>query len=307
MTATRRSRRSRSKRLSDSTRSALVTARTRATTLVVDEIQLPRNISDAELLRRYADSPSPELRDALIERHMPLARSLARRYHSGREPLDDLLQVAAYGLVKAINGFDADRGSPFAAYASPTILGELRRHFRDNVWSLRLPRNLQEACMRIEAATARLSERLGHPPTVEELANELEISVEDVLDGLEAAAARRTASLDAPRSVSGDAGASTVIETLGTIEPGYGKVEDLLASRAVELDPRERRALVLKFNEGMTQSDVGKLLGVSQMQVSRIIRKALWRLLESVRDDGASLAVPRSATRSRTAEAELAA
>ena len=306
MTAMRRSRRSRSKRLSDSTRSALVTEQTRATTRVVEEIKLFRNISDAELLRRYTDSPTPELREALIERQMPLARSLARRYASAREPLDDLLQVAACGLVKAIDGFDADRGSPFAAYARPTILGELRRHFRDNVWNLRLPRKLQEVCMGIEAATTRLSERLGRPPTVEELANELEISVEDVLDGLEAAEARRTASLDAPRSVSDEAGASTVIETLGTIELGYGKVEDMLASRAVELDPRERRALALKFNEGMTQGDIGKLLGVSQMQVSRIIRQALWRLLESVRDDGAPLAVPRSATRSRPADAQPA-
>ncbi len=237
---------------------------------------------------------------------MPLARSLARRYESAREPFDDLLQVAAYGLVKAIDGFDADRGTAFAAYAHPTILGELRRHFRDNVWNLRLPRNLQEVCMRIEAEKARLSEELGRPPTIEELAYGLEISVEEVLDGLEAAEARRTASLDAPRSVSDEAGASTVIETLGTIELGYGKVEDMLASRAVELDPHERRALALNFNEGMTQGDIGKLLGVSQMQVSRIIRKALWRLLESVRDDGASLAVPRSATRSRPADAQPA-
>src|ERR1044072_2761033 len=153
---------------------------------------------DADLLERFAASPTPQLQRELVERFLPFAPSRALRSPRGAEPLDDLIQVAAFGLVKAINGFDPEVGRPFAAYATPTIRGERRRHFRDNVWNLRLPRGLQELCMRLEAATQTLSKHNGRPPTPAELADHLEISVEDVLEGLEAATARRTGSIDAP-------------------------------------------------------------------------------------------------------------
>jgi RNA polymerase sigma-B factor len=170
--------------------------------------------NDAELLRRYAQSPTPDLQRVLVDRLMPFARSLALRYNRGSEPLDDLVQVATFGLIKALNGFDPSLGKPFAAYATPTILGELRRHFRDNVWNLRLPRGLQELCMRIDAATQALTKRNGRLPTPTELAEHLEVSVEEVLDGLEAASARNTKSIDAPVAAD-DAAELSIVDTIG--------------------------------------------------------------------------------------------
>jgi RNA polymerase sigma-B factor len=237
---------------------------------------------DAELLERYARSPSPQLQRELVERLMPFARSLALRYHRGSEPLDDLVQVAAFGLVKAINGFDPELGRPFAAYATPTILGELRRHFRDNVWNLRLPRGLQELCMRIEAATQTISKQNGRPPTPAELADHLEVSVEDVLEGLEAATARRTGSIDAPIGTA-DGTEMTVADTLGTEELGYDAVEAQLAGGTADLDEREVYVLRMRLGRHMTQAEIGDKLGVSQMQVSRISRQAVWKLLNAVR------------------------
>ncbi len=153
---------------------------------------VPRSESEEELLRRYAATRSPVVREELIRRFMPLARSLAMRYRRQTESLDDLVQVAGLGLVKAVDGFDPARERPFAAYAVPTILGELRRHFRDHVWNVRLPRALQERTMKLDSATAALTDELGRFPTPKELAEQLEISVEDVLEGLEADHARRT-------------------------------------------------------------------------------------------------------------------
>ena len=251
--------------------------------------------TEAELLAEYARNPAPELQRELVERFMPFARSLALRYHRGGEPLDDLVQVAAFGLVKAINGFDPERGRPFASYATPTILGELRRHFRDNVWNLRLPRGLQELCMRIEAATQTLSKRNGRTPTPAELADHLEASVEDVLEGLEAATARRTGSIDAPIG-NADAPELTVGETLGTEELGYDAVEAQLSGETADLDDREVAVLRMRLGEQLTQAEIGERLGVSQMQVSRISRQAVWKLLSAVRGrEGAPGPVPPAA------------
>ena len=158
-----------------------------------------------------------------MRRYMPLAKSLALRYRRRTESLDDLVQVASLGLVKSINGFDPSLGFPFPAYAVPTILGELRRHFRDHVWNLRLPRGLQELTMKIDRAADGLAEELGRHPTPTEIAERLDVTVEDVLEGIEAAHARSTQSLDAPSTE--DEGSVTLVETLGGTEAGYDRVE----------------------------------------------------------------------------------
>jgi RNA polymerase sigma-B factor len=252
--------------------------------------------SDEALLRRYAADPSPALRDEVIHRFMPLARSLAMRYRRQTESLDDLIQVAGLGLVKAVDGFDPARGKPFAAYAVPTILGELRRHFRDHVWTVRLPRGLQELTMSVDAATTQLTEELGRLPTAAELSERLEVSVEQVLEAIEASHARRTLSLDAPRRTDGD-DPGPAIETLPASEPGYDRVEAELASETAGLEPREWEVLRMRFNDELTQSEIAERLGVSQMQISRISRRALWKLLAAVRGEDEADGPPPSAKR----------
>src|SRR5688572_1230079 len=168
--------------------------------------------SDGKLLEAFARQRSPALLEQLVIRYRPLARSLALRYKGGSEPIEDLFQVAELGLVKAIQGFDPGRGRPFAAYAVPTILGEIKRHFRDRVWNLRLPRDLQEISMAVAKADRELANELGRRPSVDELATELELDPADVEAALEGTRARSTLSLDAPRS--DDEGSATVVDTL---------------------------------------------------------------------------------------------
>jgi RNA polymerase sigma-B factor len=255
--------------------------------------------SEQALLRRYAQSPSPELREEIIRRFMPLARSLAMRYRRQTESLDDLVQVAGLGLVKAVDGFDPSRGKPFAAYAVPTILGELRRHFRDHVWTVRLPRGLQELSMKVDSATTDLTEELGRLPTAVELARHLEVSVENVLEAIEATHARRTLSLDAPRRSDGD-DPGPAVETLPDSEAGFDRVEADLAAGTADLDTREWEVLRMRFNDELTQSEIAERLGVSQMQISRVSRRALWKLLAAVRGeegvDGPPPSQPRSSS-----------
>jgi RNA polymerase sigma-B factor len=250
---------------------------------------------EAALLDRYASTRSPEVRDELVRRFMPLARSLALRYRRQTESLDDLIQVANLGLVKAIDGFDPERGRPFSAYAVPTILGELRRHFRDHVWNVRLPRGLGELAMRIDEAVSELTEALGRHPTPAQIAERLGVAVEDVLEGLEATHARRTLSLDAPRL--SDEQSTPTIETIGSQELGFERVESGFACAEAELTEREWRVLRLRFSESLTQSEIGRELGVSQMQISRISRRALWKLLAAVRGERAEGPAPPSAER----------
>ncbi len=239
---------------------------------------------EADMLRRYARTRDPRLKAELAERFMPLARSMAMRYRGGSESLDDLVQVAALGLVKALEGFDPDMGRPFAAYAVPTMLGELRRHFRDHVWNVHLPRGLQERTMAVSNAIQKLGDELGASPTVSDIAASLELSEEAVLEAMEAEEARRTLSLDAPRSF-GDSESAPAIETVPSAEMGYEAVESQLAAAAAELDAREQRVLQLRFGADLTQYEIGTQLGVSQMQISRIMRKALRKLLAAVQDD----------------------
>jgi RNA polymerase sigma-B factor len=221
---------------------------------------------------------------------MPLARSLAARYRSQTESLEDLVQVANLGLIKAVDGFDPSRGKPFTAYAVPTILGELRRHFRDHVWNLRLPRGLQELTMKVDRATAQLTEELGRYPTPAQIAESLGIGVEQVLEALTAGQARSTLSLDAPRGDEEDS--APVVETLGLDDPGYGGVEAQMAAADIDLDAREQQVLRLRFEQHLTQKEIGDQLGVSQMQISRISRAALWKLLVAVRGEESAGSVP---------------
>ena len=238
---------------------------------------------DDDLLQAFAATRSPDLREDLVRRFMPLAKSLALRYRRRTESLDDLMQVASLGLVKSIDGFDPSLGFPFTAYATPTILGELRRHFRDHVWNLRLPRGLQELTMKIDRAADALAEELGRHPTPTEIAVRLDVTVEDVLDGIEAVHARSTRSLDSPSSK--EEGSMTLVETLGVTEPGYDRVEAEEAAARAELDDREWQVLRLRFVDQMTQREIGHELGVSQMAISRISRRALGKLLTAVRGE----------------------
>lgn len=236
--------------------------------------------SERRLLEEFTRTRAPAALDALVERYRPLARSLALRYRGGSEPLEDLVQVAELGLVKAIGRFDPSLGKPFTAYAVPTILGELKRHFRDRVWNVRLPRGLQETSARVLSARDRLTERTGRTPTAREIADELEIEVDEALEALAAAEARYTASLDAPRGA--DPEAPALIDRLGRSEAGYERVETNLAAHAAVLDTREHRVLRLRFEDGLTQDEIGERIGVSQMQVSRISRRGLRKLLDAV-------------------------
>jgi RNA polymerase sigma-B factor len=217
-------------------------------------------------------------RDELIRRFLPLARSLARRYEQSVEPLDDLVQVASMGLVKAIDRYEPGRGCAFSSYAVPTIVGELKRHFRDRTWTVRPPRALQELTLRVDDASSRLSQRLDRAPTVSELAAEVGRSEEDVLDALQARTARGALSLHA--TVGGPDEEAELQDTVGASDEGYARAETraLLDSLLNGLTPRSRTVVRLRFEEDLTQAEIGALLGVSQMQISRIIRQALGRL-----------------------------
>jgi RNA polymerase sigma-B factor len=236
-----------------------------------------------ELLREYARTRDESAREEIVRRFLPFARSLAMRYSGGVEPTEDLVQVASLGLVAALQRFDPDRGVPFAAFAGPTILGELRRHFRDRVWTLRVPRGLQERIRDVETAIAKLSSERERSPTVAEIAALLDITEADVLESFEATVARRTVSLDQP-SVAGDPGDQAPIgERIGGDDPGYELVEDREAIEASAgiLDETEREILRLRFEEDMTQSKIAEQVGYSQMHVSRILRRALGKLREA--------------------------
>ncbi len=217
-------------------------------------------------------------REALVERFLPLARQLARRYQRAEEPLDDLVQVASLGLIKAIDRFDPAREVAFSSYAVPTILGEIKRHFRDRTWAVRVPRDLQELALKVDKAVVRLSKDLHRSPSVDEIAEAVGAVEEEVLEALEAGGAYRAASFEAPRG--GDTDAETLGEAVGTDETGFHLAENraTLGRLLGALTPREREVLRLRFEEDMTQAEIGAIIGVSQMQVSRLIRQAISRL-----------------------------
>jgi RNA polymerase sigma-B factor len=241
----------------------------------------PARIENRELFVRWQKFGEQRAREQLVERFLPLARNLARRYAGAREPFDDLLQVASLGLVKAIDRFDIDRGAAFSSFAVPTILGELKRYFRDLGWSVHVPRGAQEQALKVQEAQERLTTRTGRPPTVSELAEYLELSVEDVLDALETAAAHHSASLDAPRE-DGDEESGSLVDMFGEEDRRYELVDETvtISTAARQLSARERKVLALRFVHDMTQTQIAEQIGVSQMQVSRILRRALNQLRE---------------------------
>src|SRR4051812_44544388 len=234
---------------------------------------------DRALFERYLDRRDPVDREMLVERFLPLAKQLARRYERPEEPFDDLFQVACLGLVKAIDRFDLSRDVAFSSYAVPTILGEIKRYFRDRTWSVRVPRDLQELALRVDRKVTELATDLRRQPTISEIAEAIGIDEEQVLEALEASGAYRATSLSLPRGNEDEAG-ETLGDTIGTAEDGFGLAEHratldrLLAS----LPQREREVLRLRFHEDYTQAEIGEVIGVSQMQVSRIIRQSLARL-----------------------------
>jgi RNA polymerase sigma-B factor len=234
-----------------------------------------------ELFVRWQQHGEQRAREELVERFLPLARKLARRYSGAHEPLDDLMQVASLGLVKAIDRFDVSRGTAFSSFAVPTILGELKRYFRDLGWSVHVPRGAQELALKVEEARQQLTTKTGRPPSVPDLAQYLELSVESVLEALETASAHHTASLDSPRD-DGEEESGTLADAFGEVDERFELVDAkvTIAAAARHLGPRERRVLLLRFVEDLTQSQIATLIGVSQMQVSRILRRALEQLRE---------------------------
>jgi len=249
------------------------------------EDRTARAREDRRLLERYHRDGDVAAREALVERFLPLARQLARRYQRGGEPLDDLIQVASLGLLKAIDRFEPDRPTAFSSFAVPTILGELKRHFRDRGWSVRVPRDLQEMSVRVDRVTDTMARSLGRAPTPAEIAAEIGTTTERVLEAREAAGAYRAVSLDRARDDDEDGEGMT--DTFGAEDPGFGLAE---AAATVErlmavLSDREREVLRLRFAEDLTQSEIGARVGVSQMHVSRLIRQAVARL-RAAADEG---------------------
>jgi RNA polymerase sigma-B factor len=235
-------------------------------------------VGSDELFVRWTKHGDVPARDTLIERFLPLARKLARRYAGSNEPYEDLVQVASLGLVKAVERFDPGRGFAFTSFAVPTIVGELKRHFRDAGWALHVDRSAQERARKIAEARREVSSRQGRSPTVPELAEYLECSEEEVLEGLQAAEAYDTVSLDAPAR--GENETVRRLDTLGGEDDRLGRVDDqaTVYAAAQHLPERERRILYLRFGEDLTQAEIADRVGVSQMQVSRLLRKSVRRL-----------------------------
>lgn len=225
------------------------------------------------------------IRDELVELHLPLVEYLARRFRNRGEWLDDLTQVATIGLIKSIDRFDLERGVEFSTYATPTIVGEIKRHFRDKGWAVRVPRRLQELKLSLTKAVGDLSQREGRSPTVAELATHLQMSEEEVLEGLESANAYSTVSLDAPDS--GDEDAPAVADSLGIVDESLEGVEyrESLKPLLEQLPPREKRILLLRFFGNMTQSQIAQELGISQMHVSRLLARTLAQLRQALTTD----------------------
>jgi RNA polymerase sigma-B factor len=223
-----------------------------------------------------------QLRGRLVEMHLPLVEYLARRFAGRGEPLDDLVQVGTIGLIKAVDRFDTDRGVEFSTYATPTVVGEIKRHFRDKGWTVRVPRRLQELRASLTSATAELTHELNRAPTVAELALHLKIGEEEVLEGLESANAYTAVSLEA-----GDSEGLSVADTLGEYDLALEGVEyrESIKPLLESLPPRERKILLLRFFGNLTQSQIAAELGISQMHVSRLLARTLSQLRDRLMDE----------------------
>ena len=246
-------------------------------------------IDDKILLRRYHEQGDLQAREKLIEQYMSLVRSLARRYSYRGEQLEDLVQIGAIGLIKAIDRFDLDRGVELTTYATPNIIGEIKRHFRDKGWSVRVPRGLQELNVQLSRLMEQLTVQLGRSPTIPELAKAAGAEEEEVLEALESGRAYSSLSLSVGGG--GDDDDLDPLESLGTEEHQYEVSEDraVLAPGFKALDERERRILQLRFFEGLTQSQIAQQVGISQMHVSRLIRRSLEKIRETIAEDEESL------------------
>lgn len=242
---------------------------------------------EAQLWEQFARTRDQSLREELVERNMAFARRLALRYRGASEPFDDLLQVANLGLINAVDRFDPDRGIPFTAFASPTILGELKRHFRDRVWTVRVPRGLHDRMAEVDKAITELTKQLQRSPSVGEIAERLDLEQTDVLEVLEANQKRRPLSLDRPAGGE-DTDESAPAEWVGEEDEGFELVEGRVALDAAlpYLSERERLVLQLRFVDDMTQSQIAERIGHSQMHVSRILRRALARIRERIEQEG---------------------
>ncbi|HEY3069393.1 MAG TPA: SigB/SigF/SigG family RNA polymerase sigma factor [Gaiellaceae bacterium] len=252
--------------------------------------------TDRELLRRYHDGGDLQARERLIEQYLPLVRSLARRYSYRGEQLEDLVQVGCIGLIKAIDRFDIERGVELTTYATPNIIGEIKRHFRDKGWSVRVPRGLQELNVRLSHIIEEQTVQLERSPTIAELAKAAGVEEEEVLEALESGQAYATLSLSAPSGGGDDGSDLDPLESLGEIEHEYEVSEDraVLAPGLLALDDRERRILHLRFYEGLTQSQIAQQVGISQMHVSRLIRRALEKIRDEISAEQRSTVARRS-------------
>ena len=237
---------------------------------------------DRELLRRYHEDGDMSARERLIARHLPLVRSLARRYAGRGEPLEDIEQVGAIGLIKAIDRFDLEREVSLATYATPNVVGEIKRHFRDKGWAIRVPRSLQELNARMSGAIDDLTGRLGHSPSVAEIAESLGTTTEEVLEALEVGSAYSALSLDA--GPGGDEDSSDPMDTIGAEDAEFDRSEDrvTLSPALKSLPDREREILRMRFEEGLPQTQIAERVGLSQMHVSRLIRRSLAAMREEL-------------------------
>jgi RNA polymerase sigma-B factor len=248
---------------------------------------IDRAAADRRLLVRFCDDRDPIDRDAIVERFLPLARQLAARYQRPEEPFDDVFQVACFGLVKAVERFDVSRGVAFSSYAVPTITGEIKRHFRDRTWSVRVPRDLQELALRVDRVVGDLTREHGRQPSVDQVAEIVDATIEEVLEAMQASTAYRATSLDTPRASGDEDAGETLGDTVGTLDDGFHRAEQRAMLQALMggLTPREREVVRLRFEEDLTQAAIGERIGVSQMQVSRVLRQAVTRLRTLARVD----------------------
>ena len=240
-----------------------------------------------ELFRRYKEDGDMEAREQLVMSHLNLVRFLANKFKNRGEPLDDLVQVGYLGLLKAIDRFDPDRGLEFTTYATPTILGEIKRHFRDKGWSVRVPRRLQELSAKVNQATDTLTTQFQRSPTIQEIADYLDASVDEVLEAMESSSAYSSVPLEGTGSSEND-DAPSVIDRYGSEDNELALTDDrLVIEEALKgFSPREREVIELRFLKGMTQIEIAEQLGISQVQVSRLLRRTLKKIQDKIDPDG---------------------
>ena len=240
-----------------------------------------------ELFRRYKQDGDTEAREKLVMSHMNLVRFLANKFKNRGEPLDDLIQVGYLGLLKAIDRFDPDRGLEFTTYATPTIMGEIKRHFRDKGWSVRVPRRLQELSAKVNQATDVLTTDLQRSPKVEEIAEYLDVTVDEVLEAMESSSAYSSVSLEAPTG-SDSEDAPSIMDRYATEDSDLAFTDDRLVLEEAlrDFSPREREIIELRFLKGMTQIEIAQKLGISQVQVSRLLRRTLKKVQDKIDPEG---------------------